>query len=320
MKRLFLILAITLFSNFAFGQTEEVTQKSKTITEFVDSFIYHQNKKRRYILHLPKSYNGKKEVPLIIYLHGANGNSEGAQSSTDFNKVSNDNGFIVAYPQGFFERTPNSFVWAAARGLDADSLGIDDVGFIDKLTTDLKKHYRINARKIYLCGFSNGGFLTQRIAFEKNKQFAAFGSLGATMNQNKYGNRAPIRAIPMMFFLGTADPLVPYNGGIAGAATTLHVVGIEDAVSFWVRNNHCETVIPSIDLPNKSMTDNSTVTVYEYTNGSCNSKVKFYKINGGGHTWPGVKLNKPSRLGEANLDISAGQELWDFFKQFELCK
>ncbi len=319
MKRLLSLVAVIFFTNLALGQTEKAALKSKTFPEFVDSFISHQEKKRRFILHLPKSYGGK-EVPLIIFLHGAGGNSEVSQSFTNFNQVSNDNGFIVAYPQGFFEKSPNSFVWAAARGLPADSAGIDDVGFIDKLVTNLKGQYKINAKKIYLCGFSNGGFLTQRIAFEKNQQFAAFGSLGATMSQNKYGSGDPGRAIPMMFVLGSSDPLVPYNGGIAGASTTLPIVGIEKAVSFWVTNNNCQTTIPSIDLPNKSMDDNSTVTLYEYTNGNCNSKVIFYKINGGGHTWPGVKLTKQSPRGETNLDISAGQELWVFFKQFELCK
>lgn len=320
MNKLLSTIAFIFLTNLAFGQTEKVVQKPKSFPEFVDSFISHQDKQRRYILHLPKSYDGKEEIPLIIFLHGASDNSEGAQSFTNFNQVSNDNGFIVAYPQGFFEKSPNSFVWAAARGLPADSSGIDDVGFIDKLVTSLKGQYRINVKRVYLCGFSNGGFLTQRIAFEKNQQFAAFGSLGATMNQNKYGIGDPGRAIPMLFMLGSSDPLVPYNGGIAGAPTTLPIVGIEKAVNFWVANNNCKIAIPGVDLPDKSTIDNSMVTVYEYTNGSCNSKVKFYKINGGGHTWPGVKLTKQSARGETNLDISAGEELWNFFKQFELCK
>lgn len=320
MNKLLSTLAFIFLTNSTFGQTENVVQKPKNFPELVDSFISHQNKQRRYILHLPKIYDGIKEVPLVIFLHGAGGNSENAQSFTNFNQVSNDNGFLVAYPQGLFERNPNGFVWAAARGLPADSLGIDDVGFIDTLVTILKGQYKINAKKVFICGFSNGGFLVQRIAFEKNQQFAAFGSLGATMNQNKYGSKDPGRAIPMMFVLGSSDPLVPYNGGIAGVNTTLPIVGIEKAVSFWVTNNNCQTAIPSADLPNKSTNDNSTVTVYEYTNGSCNSKVKFYKINGGGHTWPGVKLIRQTPRGETNLDISAGQELWDFFKQFEFCK
>ena len=75
-----------------------------------------------------------------------------------------------------------------------------------------------------------------------------------------------------------------------------------------------------VTLPNTNTTDNSNVVVYEYTNGDCNnSKVKFYKINGGGHTWAGVKLPNQTALGETNLDIFASQEVWNFFKQFELC-
>ena len=313
------MLTLTVLFPLLYGNNNDL-RAQRNLPEFVESFVSHQNNQRRYILHIPESYDGTQETPLIVYLHGARGTSETAQSFTNFNKLSNDSGFLVVYPQGFFlDPSSNRFIWAAGRGLAADSLGIDDVGFIAKLVTTLKGQYKINAKMVYLCGFSNGGFLTQRITFEKNQQFAAFGTLGGTMNQSKYGNGDPGRAIPMMYVFGSADPLVPYNGGTAGAATTRPIVGIEKAVSFWVANNNCKTTIPSVNLPDTSTLDNSTVTVYEYTNGKCNSKVKFYKVNDGGHTWPGIKLSKKKIHGETNLDMFASQELWNFFKQFELC-
>ncbi len=316
-----LIVTLTAFILFSCSDKEDPGLQPQEFPEFVDSFVSHQNNQRRYILHIPDSYDGTKETPLVVFLHGGSGNSATAQSFTNFNQVSKDNGFLVAYPQGFFEASANSFVWADGRGLAPDNLGIDDVGFIDKLVTTLKEQYNVNEKRIYLCGFSNGSFLTQRIAFEKNGQFAAFGTLGGTMNKSLFDTKNPGRPIPMMYVFGSTDPLVPYNGGtVAGSTTTLPVVGIEVAVSYWVTNNNCQTTIPRVDLPNKNTVDNSTVTVFEYTNGACNTKVKFYKINGGGHTWPGVKLPNQTTLGETNLDIFASQELWDFFKQFELCK
>jgi polyhydroxybutyrate depolymerase len=208
---------------------------------------------------------------------------------------------------------------ADGRGLAPDVLGIDDVGFIDKLVTTLKAEYKVNSKRVYLCGFSNGSFLTQKIAFEKNDQYAAIGTLGGTMNQSLYNSGNPSRAIPMIYFFGSTDPLVPYNGGIVVGSNTLPITGIEQAVNFWVTKNQCQITLPVVNVPNINTTDNSTVTVYEYTNGSCNSKVKFYKVNGGGHTFPGVKLPNITTLGETNLDILASEELWNFFNQFELC-
>jgi hypothetical protein len=52
----------------------------------------------------------------------------------------------------------------------------------------IKPISKINVQKVYLCGFSNGSFLTQRIAFEKNTQFAATGTIGGTMMKNLYDN------------------------------------------------------------------------------------------------------------------------------------
>jgi polyhydroxybutyrate depolymerase len=292
----------------------------KTFPEFVNGTLDHQSKERKYTLHIPSSYDGTKEVPLVVFLHGGNGNSQSAQGFTNLNQTSKSNGFLMVYPQAFYESGTNSYVWADGRGLAPDILGIDDMGFVDKLVTTLKSEYKINAKKVYLCGFSNGSFLTQRIAFEKNTQFAAMATLGGTMNQSLFKTGNPNRAIPMMYVMGTADPLVPYNGGVVSGSNTLPIIGIEQAVNYWVTKNKCQTTLPVVNVANVNTTDNSTVSIYEYTNGTCNSKVKFYKINGGGHTFPGIKLPNQTILGETNLDILANQELWDFFKQFELCQ
>jgi polyhydroxybutyrate depolymerase len=315
-----LCLIISLFVVLFACDNEEETQP-QSFPEIVNGTITYQNNSRKYILHIPSSYDGTVDFPLVVFLHGGGGSAQTAVNFTNFNQVSKVENFLMVYPQAFFEASPNSFVWADGRGLAPDIQGVDDVGFIDNLVTSLKKEYKINAKKVYLCGFSNGSFLTQRIAFEKNTQFAAIGTIGGTIMKNLHDNGNPQRAIPQIFIFGTDDPLVPYNGGIVVGSNTLPIVGIEQAVNYWVLNNNCKTTLPVVDLPNSSNVDNSTVTVFEYTNGNCNnSKVKFYKINGGGHTWAGVKLPHLASFGETNLDIFASQEIWNFFKQFELCK
>jgi len=294
--------------------------KPKSFPETVNGMITYQNNARKYILHIPPTYDDTAAFPLVVFLHGGGGSAQTAVNFTNFNPVSKAENFLMVYPQAFFEASPGSFVWADGRGLAPDIQGIDDVGFIDFLVTSLKREYKINPKKVYLCGFSNGSFLTQKIAFEKNTQFAAIGTIGGTMAKSLFDNGNPQRAIPQIFIFGTADPLVPYNGGVVVGSNTLPIVGIEQAVNYWVAKNNCTVALPSQNLPNVNATDNSTVTVFEYTNGACNnSKVKFYKVNGGGHTWPGVRLITPNSFGETNLDIQANQEIWNFFNQFELC-
>jgi len=288
--------------------------------EFVDGSLSFQGNQRKYMLHIPESYDGRHSVPLVVFLHGGGGNAQTAQGFTNFNQVSDDNGFLMVYPQAFFETEPDSYAWADGRGLAPDKLGIDDVGFVDALVTALKAEYKIDNQRVYLCGFSNGSFLTQRIAFEKNSQFTAVGTLGGTMSESLFNEGAPRRAIPMIYVFGTADPLVPVNGGYVSGNTSLEPVkSIDDAVAFWKSNNKCETALAKVDVPNSNNTDNSTAEVYQYTNCSCNADVTFYKVIGAGHTWPGVKLITPHSFGETNLDIQASVELWNFFKQHQLC-
>ncbi len=283
-------------------------------------YLDHQTYTRKVLVHLPPSYSADTMFPLVIFLHGGNGNVKSAQRFTLFNQVANINDFIMAYPQGYYETKDNGFVWADGRGTGADLAGIDDVGFIDKMVDSLLSDYNIDANKVYCCGFSNGSFMTQRVAFEANEKFAAMGTIGGTLDSVLYHTGQPNRPLPMLYILGTKDPYVPYNGGHVAESETIPVVGIKKAVRFWVTNNNCSTALDSINLPDRDLTDHSTVTMFEYIDCDCNANVLFYKVTGGGHTWPGVELVlQEAILGETNEDIFASEELWSFFKDHSLC-
>ena len=322
MKGIYSITAVFISICLAISCSDDEIDsiQPQSYPEIVNGTFTFQNRDRIYTLHIPETFDGTQAAPLVIFLHGGGGNAQSAQNFTGFNEVSKQEGFLMLYPQGVFESSPNSFVWADGRGLAPDVQGIDDVGFINALVDFLVVEYTININKIYLCGFSNGSFLTQKIAFEANSKFAAIGTLGGTLHQSFHDLGNPNRPIPMIYFFGTDDPFVPYNGGYVSNNPNFEpIVGVEDAVEFWKINNNTQSILSAVNLPDTNTNDNSTVTVFEYINGNCNrSKVKFYKINGGGHTWPGVEVPNPS-LGATNLDINASQELWNFFKQFELC-
>ena len=77
---------------------------------------------------------------------------------------------------------------------------------------------------------------------------------------------------------------------------------------------------PPINLPDIDLTDSSTATVFSFSNCSCNSDLTFYRINGGGHTWPGVEIPLYEIVaGQTNEDIQASDELWTFFNAHTLC-
>ena len=326
----FLLIAILFFScssdetpvseedSINFNDTDSAENEPIQYPEFINDTFNYQGQERVYSLHIPDSFDGTRAAPLVVFLHGGGGNAQSAQGFTNFNAVSEENGFLMLYPQAGFEFPENSFIWADGRGLAPDEQGIDDVGFVNSLVEQLKSELNINEQKVYLCGFSNGSFLAQRIAFEESGQFAAIGTLGGTMSEKLYENGNPSRAIPMLYVFGTDDPLVPSEGGFVSDNPDFDpVVGIDLAVEFWVRHNECQVALPEVSVTDSNINDNSTVDIFEYVEGVSGAKVKYYRVNGGGHTWPGVQLTN-QELGEVNLDIQASEELWDFFDQFEL--
>jgi len=282
--------------------------------------IVHQTYQRKFMVHLPQGYNPSTKRALVINLHGGSGNMVSAQGFSMMNPVSDQNNFIVAWPQGYGMANSGGFTWADGRNTTADQAGIDDVGFMNKLIDTLITRFNVDTNKIYICGFSNGAFMVQSLACQLTDQFAAMASLGASMDTVLYQNCNPSKPIPMAFFNGTADQQVPYGGGAMQNPQVTPIVSVDTAVQFWVRHNNCQTANPVFSFPDIFITDNSTAELYNFTNCDCNSDVKFYKLINGGHTWPGVYVaSQASVLGNTNRDIKASIELWDFFSAHTLC-
>lgn len=295
-----------------------LTSLSAYAQQNVADSLRHQSYQRRYIVHLPPDFTGNTPLPVVLVLHGGSGNYLSVQGFTRMNPISDQNDFLAVYPQGR-GIAPPGFSWADGRGTTADNANIDDVGFMTKLIDSLHHDYNIDTNRVYVCGFSNGGFMTQRLACEIPDQFAAIGALGCSMDTNLIQRCQPDRAVPMAYFSGTADPEVPYEGGAMRNPAVTPIVPVDTAVHFWVNANNCQTAEPVVDVPNTVSSDNSTVKLFQYTDCDCEANVYFYKIINGGHTWPGVPIPQFPQLGNTNEDIRASEELWEFFDQFSLC-
>jgi len=306
-RQIFLIVTMTILSFNLFGQTN-----------IVDS-VLHQTFQRKFMVHFPPNFNTATQRALVLNLHGGSGNMVNAQGFSRLNPVSDQNNFIVAWPQGY-GIAPPGFSWADGRNTSADQAGVDDIGFIDKLIDTLINRYNVDTNRIYICGFSNGGFMVQRLACQLPDRFAAMASLGSSMDTILYQSCNPSKPVPMAFFNGTADPAMPYGGGPMQNPQVTPVVPVDTTVQFWVAHNNCQTANPVFNFPDTFTTDNSTAELYNFTNCDCNADVKFYKLINGGHTWPGVYVaSQASVLGNTNRDINASLELWNFFNTHTLC-
>ncbi len=280
--------------------------------------LEHQTFQRKYIVHLPTNYSDVNPLPVVIVLHGGSGNYISVQGFTEMNFYSNKYRFLAVYPQGY-GIAPPGYTWADGRGTTADQANIDDVGFISNLIDTLYNEYNLDNNRIYICGFSNGGFMTQRLACEIPEKFAAIGALGCSLDSLLFESCNPQRVVPMVYFSGTADPEVPYAGGPMTNPKVTPVVPVDTAVQFWVRNNKCQTSEPIVYITDEVPSDNSTAELFKFTDCDCNANVYFYKLINHGHTWAGIPVPQLPQLGNTNEDIHASDLLWQFFSAHTLC-
>lgn len=260
--------------------------------------IQHDGLQRDYRLFVPS--NTTEARPLVFNFHGFTSNAFEQEFYSAMNVVADTADFYVCYPNGI------GAAWNV--GWDFGSTA-DDVGFVENLIDSLSANYNIDPNRIYACGMSNGGFMSYLLACELNDQIAAIASVTGSMAPQY--TCSPGIEVPVLEIHGTSDNVVGYNG------TTNVGIPIDDVLSFWVNNNGCDQMPTIEELPNTNTADQSTVTKFTFNNCTDGQAVLHYRVNQGGHTWPGGLIDLPGN-GNTNRDIFASVEIWHFFRRFTL--
>ncbi len=267
---------------------------------------------RSYSVYVPPSYDASQPMPLVMALHGRPHNGYGVAYLLDMNRVARDEGFIVVYPDGIEQG------WNYVSGFEGYAPNdVDDVAFLSRLADDLALDLNIDPERLYVIGFSNGGFMTQRMACDAADQFAAFGVVGATIFPGFAELCADTRPVPIMFIHGTRDPSVPWAGIASGE--TLITTSVPDTLTFWVVHDDCQqedTVTESIEPSGESA--ETSVTLFRFRGCTDDLEVLLYAVEGGGHTIPGVPRMDSERFGATNLDIDGPAVIWDYLSQYTL--
>jgi polyhydroxybutyrate depolymerase len=273
---------------------------------------------RSFIAQLPST----KPAPLVIVLHGNTQTSADMVARTSWPAVAKREQFAVVFPDGL------NRAWADLRPSDkrAGRLppeGTDDVAFITSLIEKYVADGIADPKRVYVTGLSNGGAMTNTLVCRRADLLAAAASVIMNLTDETADACHPSRPVPMLIMNGTADPLVPYEGG--RGTSRFAVEGFwstEKTVQFWRQINGCEEKdAASVDLDDRDPNDESTVTRISST---CppGHDVLLYRINDGGHRMPAsFSDTKFARLvtyvfGPQNHDIDAAETIWAFFKQF----
>lgn len=265
---------------------------------------------RSYSVHVPPGYAPDRPVPVLLALHGATMTGPLMAWLTGLDAKADEAGFLAVYPDGTGRRS--SFYWNGGNCCGAAARSrVDDVAFIRALLDDLAVAYRIDPRRVFAAGLSNGAMMAYRLASELSDRIAAVACVAGTMGTE--GCR-PARPVSVLHFHGTEDEYIPFAGGKGRRSLTgVHHQSVEDSVRTWVRANGCDEE-PAIEaLPDRAG-DGTRVVRKAYRNGRDGSEVVLVIVEGGGHTWPGRDL-KLKALGRTTKNVMANDLMWGFFAE-----
>jgi len=230
---------------------------------------------RTYLLYKPAQLPAS--VPLVLMLHGALGNAEQAERAYGWDELANSGKFVVAYPDGL-DRAWN-VNGGGCCGRPARE-GVDDVAFITAAVADIAKKVSIDSARVYATGISNGGMMSYTLACDTGV-FAAIGPDAATQ-LNLCGSPRPTS---VMHIHGTADRLIPYNGG--QGFSVINGPPVPEVNAFWRNVDRCGAPVATTEGPVTTSTAGC----------ADNRSVVLITVDGGGHKWPAF----------------ATRTLWEFF-------
>ena len=274
--------------------------------------IHVGNLDRTYLYYVPA--NLPRNAPLLFAFHGSGQNGEAMRDFTGFGfeSLADQYGFIVVYPNGY----QNS--WNACRKYSASpakTLNIDDVGFVRELVARFHTDYGINTSRVFAMGYSAGGQMAYRLAFELSDEITAIAAVAANLpTEDDFVCRALGKPIPVLLMHGTRDPIGAYNGGktLVGGGT---VRSTRESADYFAKLNGQVNPPKTIRLPHQDASDPTSVdrTVW---NDAGKPEVVLITINEGGHVVPQSKyIPSQSSYGRTTRDLDGPAEIWDFFSR-----
>jgi len=241
-------------------------------------FVTVNGYERSYIIYLPHDLDRLQPAPVVFAFHGFGDDNLLMQSSTEFNPIADQNGFLIAYPQGI----DSSWNIGECCATPQEN-NVDEAAFVRQILSDLGTISSIDPKRIYATGKSLGGMLSYRLACEMSDTFAAIAPVAGVL---WYSPCQPGEPVSVMHVHGMDDTIVPYDGGG-------FFPPVEPGIDTWVQLDGCS------GSPREEK--DGPVTRISYESCQAGTTIELYKIDGVGHDWP------------MTAEFSTSQKIWEFF-------
>jgi polyhydroxybutyrate depolymerase len=199
---------------------------------------------RPYRLLAPTTLDPRKTYPLVLVLHGFGGTSERIERYYQLDPLVEERGFLVAYPDGT-EETQRRHFWGGHRRFWNDACcdvylpSVDDVAYLDAIIDDVSAHYRVDGKRVFVMGISNGGSMSYRYACDRASRVAAILSRAGAMWADTTHCK-PSEPVAVLQIHGTDDKVVSYD------------VSAHQSARDWVAFDHCDAT-PDASAPPRDL-------------------------------------------------------------------
>ena len=243
---------------------------------------------RHYVVHVPRPAR-RGPLAVVVLLHGAGGTGRWVAASTGFSAEADRRGFVAIYPDGV-----------------GGEWHVNDVAFVRSMLDTVASELPVDADRIYAAGISNGAMFAHRLGCELPGRFAAIAAVAGGMPVVTAERCTSGPPLSFIAFNGTADRLVPFDGGGPLQAATA-------SAAHWAAADSCDaTPISSLE-PDRAPTDGTRVRRWSWTGCASGTAVTLYAVQGGGHSWPGGYQPRIRILGRTTCDLSATRTIAAFF-------
>ena len=243
------------------------------------------------LVHLPEGYTPSRSWPVILALHGYTSNMEELESVAQITGLADEYGFIYVRAEGERDLTGNRY-WNAAEVPLLPTLGEppNDSIYLRSVVRDVEDRFNVDPRRVYVLGYSNGGFMAYRLACDYPDVFAGVAVIAGLAEECiTTGN------VHLLHIHGTADSVVPFEGGHPSGIPFLpEFLSAEESVSLWAEYNGClpdmeiepekidlHRTLPPLDREEPSAAE---TTVRRYSNGcNANGTAELWTVDGAGH-------------------------------------
>ena len=241
---------------------------------------------RTAILEMPGGHDYSRPLPLVVALHGFSNSGQEVTYNMGLTNSVHNNEHLLLRPDGTqHSGFGNPRFWNATdaccnEGLLWGPTHSDDVNWLEGIVSDAVLNYGADPEGVIFMGFSNGGFMSHRMACDRGSLMKAIVALNG-VTWDDFGMCPDTGRPDILHVHATSDTTIEYEGGnnngndFPSANTTL---------ANWASRKGCDlqrSLVGTLDLVNSLSGDETDK--FDYVNCNSGERLSHWRINDGVH-------------------------------------